>query len=113
MQKQEKTDRRNDIWEKKLGGSNVKETARVESLETNDSQMMGVGGLEKRLLRDYAKMAARERDKLLTIFRDIADDPNWFEESVMFHLYEERIPVTEFFSLLSSDDQQSHLANKK
>ena len=75
--------------------------------------MMGVGGLEKRLLRDYAKMAARERDKLLTIFRDIADDPNWFEESVMFHLYEERIPVTEFFSLLSADDQQSHLANKK
>ena len=58
-------------------------------------------------------MQASERDKLMAIFKDVVDDPTWFEESVIFHLYEERIPVTEFFSLLSADDQQSHLANKK
>lgn len=41
----------------------------------------------------------------MAIFKDVVDDPTWFEESVIFHLYEERIPVTEFFSLLSADDQ--------
>ena len=40
-------------------------------------------------------------------------DPDWHEESVIFELYNQRIPINEFMSLMSSDNEWSHMANKK
>lgn len=50
---------------------------------------------------------------MLSIFRDVNDDPSWFEESTLYELYDQRIPLTEIFSLLTCDKEWSHMATKK
>ena len=49
----------------------------------------------------------------MQIFRDVSQDPEWFDESTMFELYKQRIPITEFMALLSADVEWSHMASKR
>ena len=49
---------------------------------------------------------------LRQIFREVESDPTWFEDSFLYELYSKRIPIDEFMSLLTSDDEWSHLANE-
>ena len=58
-------------------------------------------------------MRPADREALLQIFRDVAQDPDWFDESLMCNLYQQRIPITEFMALFSADDDWSHMATKQ
>lgn len=53
-----------------------------------------------------------ERDALLNIFKDATDDPDWFEQSMHFDVFNERIPITDFFHLLTSDAEWTTIASK-
>ena len=68
--------------------------------------------IEKQLQK-HGKIRQPERQALLNIFCDVSMDPDWHEESVIFELYNQRIPIVEFLSLMSSDSEWSHMANKK
>jgi len=52
-----------------------------------------------------------DKEKLIGMFSEIEDDPMWFQDSPLFLLYSQRIPILEFFSLLSSDSEWSQVAN--
>lgn len=49
---------------------------------------------------------------LAKIFTDVVDDPEWESESAIFELYENRIPILELLSLLTSDSKWAHVADK-
>lgn len=50
---------------------------------------------------------------MLNIFTNIQDDPDWTEDSFLMELMNSRISISEFFGLLASDREWSHMANKK
>ena len=54
-----------------------------------------------------------DREALVQIFKDIHDDPNWFEDSVLYDLFSKRVPIQEFMDLMVSDSEWTHLADKK
>ena len=68
--------------------------------------------LENRLKR-YKNIHPEDREALGRIFQDISDDPDWYEDSFLFEIFSKRIPAYEFISLFFSDEQWSHIANKK
>jgi len=47
------------------------------------------------------------------MFEDLANDPDWYEESVLFGMLSKRIPAAEFMDLLTADPQWTHVAGKK
>lgn len=61
----------------------------------------------------FQKIKEEDRQILINIFMNIEDDPNWTEESFLAELFNSRISIAEFFSLLASDRDWSHMANKK
>lgn len=67
---------------------------------------------EKRLGR-FGKFNEQDKERLLQIFIETKDDPEWFAESVFYDLYQKRIPINDFLSLLSSDPLWSHMATSK
>ena len=50
---------------------------------------------------------------ILNILTTIEDDPNWEEDSFFIHIFNNRIQISEFFGMLVSDREWSHMANKK
>lgn len=61
----------------------------------------------------FFNIKSTELDKLIKIFEEIRDNPNWYHESNLYQLYKQRITITEFFDLMSTDRDYSHLANKE
>lgn len=56
----------------------------------NDKLGSGFGSvaeIEARL-RKYGKIPREDKEALMQIFRDVAQDPDWFDESLMYHLYQ-------------------------
>ena len=49
---------------------------------------------------------------MYNIFREIVEDPSWHDESILYAVYSNRIPIVEFLALIASDPNWSHLANK-
>ena len=81
------------------------------SLKTG-SGLGSAAEIEARLKR-YGRMRPEDKEALLQIFRDVAQDPDWFDESLMCNLYEQRIPIAEFMALFSADEDWSHMATKQ
>ena len=81
---------------------NSSKTASIESLEDINSR-----------LKKFGKIREEDRKLLYKIFQDVSSDPNWYEESIVYGIYKERIPVQEILGLLSADDDWSHMASKK
>lgn len=54
-----------------------------------------------------------EFNKLQEIFKEVDQDPNWFEDSILYELYSNRIGIEEFLGLLVSDSEWSYIANKQ
>ena len=62
-----------------------------------------------------ANTTLSDNDKylLLEIFKDVADDPSWYEESILYEIYCQRIDVKEIMSLFTCDSHNTHWASKK
>lgn len=54
--------------------------------DTLGSGLGSVADIEKRLQR-YGKIQPKDKAALMQIFRDVSQDPEWFDESAMFELY--------------------------
>ena len=47
------------------------------------------------------------------MFEDLNNDPDWYEESVLFNMLSKRIPASEFMDILTADSGWTHIAGKK
>ena len=74
--------------------------------------LSSVGQVAKKLNK-FHKINEEDRELLLNIFTTITDDPNWEEDSFFFQIFESRISISEFFSMLVADREWSYIANKK
>ena len=59
----------------------------------------------------FGSLQEEELAMLKQIFKEVESDPQWFENSVLYELYSNRISMEEFMNLLTSDEQWSYLAN--
>jgi hypothetical protein len=57
-------------------------------------------------------LGKKDREALMTIFREVSDEPDWQDNSVLYEMYKKRIPVTEFIMLLN-DPEWAFIADKK
>jgi hypothetical protein len=90
--------------------SSKEESIHLPSDISGDSQNVG-SSLDPRLFR-YGSIRAEDVEALKRIFDDSEEKQNFPEESVLRELLRQRIPITEFLSLLVSDSSWSHVANK-
>lgn len=88
-------------------------TTRNATSNADSGKNIGVSSqFEKRLGR-FGKFNEQDKERLLQIFIETKDDPEWFAESVFFDLYQKRIPINEFLQMISSDPLWTHMATSK
>ena len=108
--------RRGDGWFQAQGSprdySDVHRLQQSGSLNSTEQAAMSQSKFERRLRR-FGKINQADTDQLVQIFQETKDDPDWFIESLIYKLYSERIPISEFLGLISSDDSWSHMASAK
>ena len=63
-------------------------------------------------LRKHQHIRDADREAMHNIFLEIVEDPSWHDESILYDVYANRIPVVDFLALIASDPEWSHLANK-
>lgn len=61
----------------------------------------------------FENLQEEEQEKLKLIFQEVSEDKNWFENSIMYDLYCQRISAVEFLTLLASDSEWSYLATQQ
>lgn len=73
--------------------------------------------LRKRMLRELrhqkGKVPQDLIDKLMNIFSEVSEDPEWHEDSYIYNLYQDRVPIQELLSLFTCDKEYSYVASKK
>lgn len=85
----------------------------ISEWENMSGNVSSIGQMARKIKKFY-KINEEDREMLQNIFTSYEEeDPNWEEDSFFLEIFNSRIQIVEFFGMLVSDHEWSHLANKK